>query len=61
MQLVLLLTNLKGVQSVLSLFNYYRNFVSNFTKITAPLYKLIKKNELFRWIKDQQQALNTLK
>ena len=61
MQLVPSPTNLKGVQSVLGLFNYYRNFVPDFAKITAPLYKLIKKNEPFKWTEDQQQALDTLK
>ena len=52
-QLVSPPTNLKGIQLVFGLFNYYCNFVSDFAKITAPLYKLIKKDESFKWTEDQ--------
>src|ERR1044071_4125428 len=36
-------TNVKEVQSVLELFNYYRNFVPGFATIARPLYQLVKK------------------
>src|SRR5215208_3160976 len=54
-------TDLKGVQSVLGLFNYYRNFVPDFAKIASPIYKLLKKGKQIIWTKECQQALDTLK
>src|ERR1043165_2349387 len=54
-------TNVKEVQSVLGLFNYYRNFVPNFATIARPLYKLVKKDQPFEWGKEQAKALATLK
>ena len=40
-------TNVKKVQSVLGLFNYYHNFVPNFATIARPLYQLVKKDQPF--------------
>jgi hypothetical protein len=54
-------TNVKEVQSVLGLFNYYRNFVPNFAIIARPLYKLIKKDQPFTWGEEQTKALELLK
>ena len=36
--------NLKDVQSVLGLFQYYRNFVKDFTRIVGPIYLALKKD-----------------
>jgi hypothetical protein len=37
-------TNIKGVQSFLGFANFYRRFVQDFSKITAPLTKLTRKD-----------------
>jgi hypothetical protein len=34
------LTNVKGIQSFLGFTNFYRRFIHDFSKITAPLTKL---------------------
>jgi len=40
--------NLRDIQSVMGLFQYYKNFVPDFTWIAAPIYKVMKK-EGFEW------------
>ena len=47
--------------SFLGLTNYYRRFVLNYSKIAAPLYKLLHKEENFEWTNDCQQAFDNLK
>src|ERR1044071_5618287 len=42
-------TNVKEVQSMMGLFNYYRTFVPNFFTIAKPIYMLIKKDQEFYW------------
>ena len=54
-------TDLKGVQSILGLFNYYRNFVPDFAKIASPIYKLLKKGIKIVWTEECQKALDILK
>ena len=54
-------TDLKGVQSILGLFNYYRNFVPDFAKIASPIYKLLKKGTKIVWTEECQKALDILK
>src|ERR1043165_2910963 len=55
-----ILKNLKDVQSVLRLFQYYKNFVKDFTRIARPIYLALKKDQ-FQWEPDQEKAFNTLK
>ena len=37
--------NVKEVQKFLGLANYYRCFIKDFTRITAPLHLLVRKEE----------------
>ena len=41
--------------------SYYRRFVPQFSKIAAPLHKLLKKDAKFMWGQDQEVAFSTLK
>jgi len=40
---------------------YYRRFIRNYAKITAPLEKLLRKSEAFEWTAECRKALDTLK
>ena len=37
--------NLKDVQSVLGLFQYYKNFVKDFARIAGPIYLALKRDQ----------------
>src|ERR1044072_6892202 len=52
--------NLRDVQSVLGLFQYYKNFVKDFARIAAPIYLALKKDQ-FQWGPEQDKAFNVLK
>jgi hypothetical protein len=41
--------NVKGIQSFLGFANFYRRFIRDFSKITAPLTKLTRKDTPFLW------------
>ncbi|USP73296.1 Reverse Transcriptase [Curvularia clavata] len=51
----------KDVQSFLGLANYYRKFIKDYSKITAPLTEITKKEVGFRWKQEQQKAFDKLK
>src|SRR5262245_38192266 len=53
--------NLKNVQEVMGLFQYYKVFVPDFARIAAPLYELLKKDTPFIWNQEAQKAFDTLK
>jgi len=40
--------NIKEVQKFLGLVNYYRRFIKDFTKIAAPLYVLVRKEQKWK-------------
>jgi hypothetical protein len=53
------LTSVQQLQSFLGFTGYYRRFVPDYAKITAPLTDLLKKNTLFHWGPDQQEAFDS--
>lgn len=53
--------NIKQLQSFLGLANYYRKFIQNFSNITAPLNKLLRKNIKFNWTNSCTEAFESLK
>ncbi|KAK1912648.1 hypothetical protein P3342_004584 [Pyrenophora teres f. teres] len=51
----------KDVQSFLGLANFYRKFIRNYSRITAPLTEITKKDVGFKWEKEHQEAFERLK
>ena len=49
------------VRSFLVLAGYYRRYVKNFAAITGPLHALTRKDEIFHWSSDCQDAFDRLK
>ena len=47
--------------SFLGFANYYRKFISHFSKIAVPLFSLLKKDVPFSWGSSQQSAFDALK
>ncbi|GBG73975.1 hypothetical protein CBR_g17687 [Chara braunii] len=52
---------LTELRSFLSLANYYRKFMRNFSTFAAPLRRLLKKEAIWQWDKDCTYALKRLK
>lgn len=53
--------NEKEIKSFLGLAGYYRRFIKNFSNITFPLTKLLRKNETFKWTAIQNSSFENLK
>ena len=53
--------NATEVRSFLGLAGYYRKFIKDFAKISAPLTRLTKKNLVFMWDVDCDDAFQRLK
>lgn len=51
----------KDIKAFLGLAGYYRRFIENFSKLSQPLTKLLKKDEPFIWTSLQQDSFETLK
>jgi len=49
----------KGV--FLGLANYYRRFIKDFARIAAPLHVLVRKEQKWKWEKEQEEAFGKLK
>jgi len=49
------------VQKFLGLANYYRRFIKDFAKIVAPLHVLVRKEQKWKWEKEQEEAFGKLK
>jgi hypothetical protein len=54
-------TNVKGVQSFLGFANFYMRFIQDFSKITAPLTRLTRKDTHWEWDDAAQSAFEQLK
>ena len=53
--------NVKEVQKFLGLANYYRRFIKDFARIAAPLHMLVRKEQKWKWEKEQEKAFERLK
>jgi hypothetical protein len=49
------------VRSFLGLAEYYRRFILNFSKISKPITKLLKKGTKYVWSKECDEDFQTLK
>ena len=54
-------TSVKGVLGFLGFANFYRRFIQDFSQIMAPLYRLVKKDTVFNWSPETDQAFQRLK
>jgi hypothetical protein len=55
------LQSAEDVRSFLGLAGYYRKFIKDFSKITAPLTDLLHNGVKFEWTRKHQEAFETLK
>jgi transposase InsO family protein len=53
--------SVKGVQSFLGFANFYRRFIQDFSGITSPLHKLVRKDTAFKWTDQAEKAFQQLK
>jgi len=53
--------NVKEVQKFLGLANYYRRFIKDFAKIVTSLHMLVRKEQKWKWEKEQEEAFGKLK
>ena len=53
--------NVKEVQKFLGLANYYRRFIKDFAKLVAPLHMLVRKEQKWKWEKEQEETFGKLK
>jgi hypothetical protein len=54
-------TTVSEVRSFLGLAGYYRRFILNFSKITKPITKLLKKGNKYVWSEACDEAFKHLK
>ena len=54
-------TNSRQLNSFLQSLQYYKRFIEGFSRLSAPLYDLTKKDSKFEWGESQQKAFQTLK
>jgi len=54
-------TNVHTLRSFIGLCNYYRMYVQDFSTIAHPLYALLKKDVVWTWSEQVQEAFDTLK
>ena len=55
------LTSVKKVQIFLEFINFYQKFIKKYSKVTAPLTELIRKDTKFKWFTEAQKVFNKLK
>ena len=49
------------MQKFLGLTNYYRRFIKDFARIAIPLHILVRKEQKWKWEKEQEEASGKLK
>ena len=49
------------MQKFLGLANYYKRFIKDFAKIAVPLHILVRKEQKWKWEKEQEEAFERLK
>jgi hypothetical protein len=49
------------VRSFLGLTGYYRKYIQGYSRLAGPLFDLTRKDVVFVWSRDYQQAFDTLK
>ncbi len=54
-------TDVNTLRSFIELCNYYKIYVQDFCIIAHPLYALLKKDVIWTWSDEAQEAFNTLK
>lgn len=54
-------TNVKGIQKIIGLCKYYRQYLKNFSEWTAPLTRLTRKDIPFVWSAECQLAFEDLR
>jgi hypothetical protein len=53
--------NVRDVRAFIGLASFYRRLVPDFAKLAKPLTTLIRKNQEFLWVPNQQEAFDNLK
>jgi len=53
--------SIKEVQKFLGLANYYRRFIKNFARTAALLHILVRKEQKWKWEKEQEKTFERLK
>ena len=49
------------MQKFLDFANYYRRFIKDFTRLAAPLHMLVRKEQKWKWEKEQKEVFERLK
>ena len=49
------------MQKFLDLVNYYRRFIKDFARLAAPLHVLVRKEQKWKWKREQEEAFEKLK
>jgi len=53
--------NIKEVYKFLGLVNYYRRFIKDFARLVALLHVLVRKEQKWKWEREQEKAFERLK
>ncbi len=53
--------NRKELMSVLGTVQYYRRFIPNFANMAVPLFRLLKKNQVWNWSEREETAFKNIK
>uniref|UniRef100_T1KEK1 RNA-directed DNA polymerase n=1 Tax=Tetranychus urticae TaxID=32264 RepID=T1KEK1_TETUR len=53
--------SVRQLQSQLGCYNYFARYIHNFSKLAAPLYRLVSKERKFKMLRQDHEALDKLK